>query len=267
MVAAQQGASGRALWVERVIRRELSAVCGEAAEDVLTIALMFASESRVPHDTARLHAFIHGELKQTLGRVEGKLVAQTTTEILASLLFDDSPSSSCTEAPKWSLTQLRGSEAYGNLRATTRPSDGLASASGGACPGFSLPVARAVRASHSSCMPLVVVSEFPESAHEISRALKVEVEVHHHTDPDRLEHALEGMLPRHPVVVLDGRGRFGPECARIVEQLDPQVTILLWGQTGVESKGKSIVRCLSSTSPAELAMLVEVFLPRPKPTV
>lgn len=274
----------RAKWVQNVMRRELEAVCGEAADDVLSVALMLAAQSSVPTDTDQLRSFIFGELVQTLARLEGTLIAQTAADTLAGLLLDRTGVHRLTDAPQWSLTQARtasghqlaSSQEEARLTARPRQSHTKAIVSGLGVDLDSLFADIQIEADrnrqgaseqvaqHPNPHPVLLLSEFPEPAEELQEVLATRAEIYHHPSLDFFESDLQILLPRQPVLVLDARGRYAAFSARFIQRAAPDAAVLLWGHpnSGLELPGKRMVRCLGNSSAAELAMLIDVFLPK-----
>ncbi len=277
MTAAIRQVKGRrSRWAKDVIQRELSELCKDTARDVLDLALLFASYDDVPCETQSLRAFLFGELQQTLTRVEGAEAAQDMCAKLAALLLDQTGVHRLTEAPKQSFTRLKAAPHGEEMRHTTRPQTSHTKALGvdmdfdlnaqALIASVNLELMSDAEVAHQepALHPVLVLSEFPEAAEGIQRSLNEKVEVYHHGALDFFESDLLILASRHPVVVLDCRGKFATFSERFVSRADHGLALLVWGREGAVQPlpGRRMVTCLANSSPSELAMLVDIFLPQ-----
>ena len=257
-------------WVESVLQCELASVCGQTACDVLDLALMFSGHANVPTDSDGLRAFIFGELKQTLSRVEGPQVAEDQCARLAGLLLSCTGTHRISGLPKDSITQIRITTPSVDDCHTMRPRASHAKSLSYDAKGHhvedlltAVNVEVTEPTTDAACSPVLVLSEFPEVAEEIQQALAGRVEVYHHQSLDFFESDLLILAERKPIVVLDSRGAFEVFSERFIHRADQDLALLVWGRRRSDAlPGRRMVSCLATSSPVELAMLVDVFSPQ-----
>ncbi len=259
----------------KMITTGLEGACGDRAARVLSAALIFRGKPDFPSEREDLESFLRTELMAAAAAVIGH---ERATYLIAEL---SSSIDNATGVARISLTQKR-------VRSSQPPSDGAATDGVREIPtaeqyvGFvektasqpssrpsmgSLPSGRQslrqVRDARRNAQrrPVLILSASSYAARAVTLEHGSRVEVIHHDDPVLFESEYQALLPRNPVVLLDGRGRFREFCHRFAKRCDPFTRCVLWGFGSEEDEfGENMIPSVSSLTPEDLSMIVGRFL-------